>query len=92
MIGPTLPPVTALPAAATPHLPVRSPPEVRTVEPATESAAPRTDTPSQHAHQQTSLRQLVQSAMAFANVLANTGNVYVASTVSGFRVPLDVYA
>ncbi|MBK9118234.1 MAG: hypothetical protein IPM18_01335 [Phycisphaerales bacterium] len=92
MIGQTLPPVTALPVATTPHLPTRSPPEVRTVERSAETTRVRPEGGPPHGVHQPSLQNLVRSAQAFANVLAHTGNVYVASTVSGFRVPLDVYA
>lgn len=88
----TLQPVVGVggPQAA---LPSRPQPEVRVVETAAKSDLQKQQTRSTSTNGQTGKDQFVKSVRRFADVLDSTGNVWVASSVSGFRTSgLDIYA
>lgn len=78
------------PVAARPSQPQ---PETRAVESSAESTLQRHHAGSTLARQPSAVDQLVDSARQFADILDTTGNVQVASVVSGFRVGhVDTYA
>jgi hypothetical protein len=78
------------PTAARPSQPQ---PETRAVESSAESTLQGHHAGSTLARMPTAIDQLVESARQFAEVLDTTGNVQVASTVSGFRIGhVDTYA
>jgi hypothetical protein len=85
---------SALPPAGLAHVqPVRPQPVQRTVESVAKSHVRRFDTPSMYAAPPSAIEQLSSSARQFADVLDTTGNVQVASSVSGFVVGhVDLYA
>jgi hypothetical protein len=73
--------------------PAQPRPEQRVVESAQRSTLHQQYSGSVSAGPPSAVEQLVESARQFADVLDSTGNVQVASTVSGFRVGfLDTYA
>ncbi len=78
--------VTAPPAA-------RPPPVHRVVESAPRARQQPLETGSTYAQPPTALEELTASVRQFADVLEITGNVHIASSVSGFRAMfLDLYA
>ena len=86
--------VHAISAAPTPHVrPVNPRPQQRVVEDVAKASVRRQDSRPTPRTPVTDLKRLSESARQFAEVLDSTGNVYVASSVSGFRSgALDVYA
>lgn len=73
--------------------PSQPPPPQRVVESAARSTLHQQQTQSMYARLPSGLEQLVDSARQFADILDSTGNVQVASFVSGFRVgSIDTYA
>lgn len=73
--------------------PSQPPPQQRVVESAARSTLDQQQTRSMYASPPSGLQQLVSSARQFADILDSTGNVQVASYISGFRVgALDTYA
>lgn len=72
---------------------VQPPPPQRVVEGAHRATLQSQDFGTMYARMPSPLQQLSESARQFADILESTGNVMVASSVSGFRVGhVDVYA
>lgn len=86
--------MSAVPFAATAALrPVQPPPEVRVVENTARASLRQQHTGTHISRPPSAVDDLIQSARQFADILDRTGNLQVASSVSGFMVGgLDTYA
>ncbi len=90
---------TSIPMQAVPYTgavvarPSQPVPAQRVVESTAEVTLQRHSTASMYAAPPSSAQQLASSARQFADVLDTTGNVQIASSVSGLRIGfLDTYA
>jgi hypothetical protein len=93
MFGPDYSAGTAAAAGMVPVLLSRPQPQQRTVEDTARATLQHQESGSTLAQAPSELQQLSQSARDFADLLDTTGNVQVASALSGFRARhLDMYA
>lgn len=80
-------------AAAAAVRPIQPQPEQRVVESSARATLQEQFTGSVMSQGPSAIDQLAESARQFAEILDRTGNVQVASSVSGFRVgQIDTYA
>lgn len=80
-------------AGAAAQRPIEPPPQQRVVESTAQATLQQQQTASMYARMPSPVQDLVASARQFADILDRTGNVQVASSVSGFRVGfVDTYA